>query len=77
MKKYFAPVVIVGVILTWLIFQMLNLFTVFRIFGESISMMQKVILIGGIFLFAVALVSVLIQRIMEIKNQNEDDFRKY
>jgi ethanolamine transporter EutH len=77
MRKYFAPVFIVSMILTWLVFQFLNLITAFKIYGETISHFQKIVLLGIIFSLSAALLVVLIQRITEIRRGDDEDLRNY
>ena len=77
MRKYFAPILIVGLILSWLVYQALNLLTIFRIYGEQISFSQKAIFLSILFIFSATLVYVLIQRIEELRVEDEDDLGKY
>ncbi len=76
-KKFLAPVIIVGIILTWIVYQAFNLITIFRVYGEQIPAIHKYVLIAVIFCFSIALVYVLFQRIDELKKEDKNDLEKY
>lgn len=77
MKKYFAPIIIVGFILSWLIYQALTMISLFKIYGEQIPFGHKLVILTGIFVFSIALIYVLFQRIDELRKENKDDLKKY
>lgn len=74
MMKFIAPIVIAIVVLIMLLAYGYGFLSVVGIYFSPLTN----IVIAGIILFLViALIRVLIQRIKELKEENEDDLSKY
>ncbi len=77
MKKYIAPIIIVGFLLTWLLYQAISLLNIFQIYGDMLTTTQKITIMAIIFGLILGLLYVLGQRIIEIRNESKEDLRNY
>ncbi|MGI5839558.1 MAG: hypothetical protein ACOX8W_07825 [bacterium] len=75
MKKYFAPVVVVLLMLTLL--AMYGSFFFGNAAKEHMPVIARVIAGGIILIFSAGLLNVLVQRINELRRGDEDDLSKY
>jgi ABC-type Mn2+/Zn2+ transport system permease subunit len=76
-RKYLAPIVIVFLVLSWIVFQGFSLLFFSEQVGTQIPVTVKIIGLGFVTLFSVAIITVLIQRMKEIKEDDKDDLSQY
>ncbi|GEM_PF-2096723 len=77
MRKYLAPILVAGLILSWLLYQILGMVKIFQVYGAVIPLGQKIVIMGALFGLSVGLLVVLVQRIVEIKEEDKDDLSQY
>lgn len=75
MLKYLIPVFIIGLVLVWLGFYGFGLLSIPT--GSGLVLMLKLLGIVVLLLVMGMAVRVLLERIKEIKEEDEDDYRQY
>lgn len=75
MLKYLIPVFIIGLVLVWLGFYGFGLLSIPT--GSGLVLMLKLLGIVVLLLVMGMAIRVLLERIKEIKEEDEDDYRQY